>query len=82
MNGTQDGDIENDDEVENIIKVQPIRRYFNFRPTRHMNYSNIQLLQDTVTITDDRGEKEPVFKHLTGIIMTQMSDKAGINKSR
>ena len=66
-------DILNDDKLEDIIDVQPTRKYFNLRPTRKRNYSNMQLLQDAVIFMNYGRAKENVFKHLTGVIMTRIN---------
>ena len=57
MYSTQDDDVGNDDEVENITDTQKIRRDFNLRPTRKRNYSNMNLLQDAVIVMNDSGAK-------------------------
>ena len=82
VTNTQYNDIGNADaeEVEDGTNVQHIRRIFNLRPSRKRDYSNMQLLQDAVIVMNGRGAKERVFKHLTGIIIAQISAKAGIKK--
>ena len=47
----------------------------------HSNKSyDVQILQDSVSHMQGNGDTQLVFKHLVGIIMTQMSAKAGIKK--
>ena len=78
VDSTQDDDVGNYDEVEDIIDTQITTRGVNLRPTRKRNYSNMQLLQDAVIVINDARAKESAFKHLTGIIMTQISTKSVI----
>ena len=46
-------------------------------PTNNQSY-DIQMLQDSIIDMQEGGDTQPLFKHLVGIIMTQMSAKVGI----
>ena len=70
------------DDVDDITDIKATRRYYNLRPNRTINYSNMKLLQDVMIVMNGAGSKEPVFKHLTCITMTKMSAKASIKKHR
>ena len=63
-------------ESKNIPDIEPTGRAYNLRPSREKYYGDMQFLHDAVIDTNDGGFKEPVFKHLTCIIMTHISVKA------
>ena len=48
-------------------------------PASKQSY-DVQLLQNAVSDLHEGGPSQPVLKHLTAIIMTQMTEKAGIKK--
>ena len=67
------------------LRRQAIRHYIHIfshaidNPANKQIY-DMQLFQYAVCDMNKGGPTQPVFKHITGIIMTQMSDTAGIKK--
>ena len=78
---TQNDDVRNYDEIEDIIDTQTTRRDFDLRPTRKRNYSKMHLLQDALIVVNGDGEKQPVCKHLIGIITIQTLPKLALRRT-
>ena len=79
---TQDDVIGNFDEADDNKNVQSIRIDYYLGPSRKRDYSNMQLLKDAIIVMNDGGVKYPLFKHLAGIIVKNMTAKSGIKKHK